>query len=59
MIEFECCDCHQTVLDIILKKPPDPPRCCVCAWIVEWVPEHEQAAVRERLQAQLDTDKDT
>jgi hypothetical protein len=49
MIEFTCCDCGNDVLDISLDQPPDPPRCCVCLWIEEWLPPEERPAVRERL----------
>ena len=51
-VEFVCQDCGRDVISFGMAAgapAPDPPRCSVCAWIAEFVPAAEQAAVRERM----------
>ena len=47
--EFRCVDCDARVIAFGYATPPEPPRCSVCAWIVEHIPPYERDAVRERL----------
>jgi hypothetical protein len=54
--EFVCCDCQSRVIAFGYAKPPDPPRCATCAWIVEFIPPNERDAVRERLGHPLQKD---
>jgi hypothetical protein len=45
MIQFECCECHQHVIAIVLDKPPEPPLCALCIAMPSWFEDPKLVAM--------------